>query len=91
MNRLFLGEFDSYLSPVEYLTREWKESCERAVEVRNKLRHRNAHPDWLFEEGRRRSETQTTELLVDISFLSRFYGYMILALAGFENLKPEFL
>jgi len=28
--------------------------------------------------------------LDDMIFLSRFYGYMILALAGFRDLKPDF-
>jgi hypothetical protein len=73
-----------------YLAKEWTEPCERALEAHRRLRHRNAHPDWLFEEGRRRSEVQKTDVLRDISFLSRFYGYMIMALAGFTDLKPEF-
>ncbi len=36
------------------------------------------------------SEKKLTESLNDMILLSRFYGYMILALAGFDNLKPEF-
>jgi hypothetical protein len=74
-----------------YLSREWSNACEKAIKVHFVLRNRNAHPDWLYQEGQPRSEIQKMDVLRDISFLSRFYGYMILALAGFENLRPEFL
>jgi hypothetical protein len=73
------------------LSDQWTQTCERALEVRARLRHRNAHPDWLFKEGKRRSEPEKINVLQDISFLSQFYGYMILALAGFKDLKPNFL
>jgi hypothetical protein len=73
-----------------FLSDEWESACDRVFAVRRRLRHRNAHPDWLAEGGGSRSEGQMTESLDDLIFLSRFYGYMILALAGWRGLKPVF-
>jgi antitoxin ParD1/3/4 len=54
------------------------------------LRDRNAHPDWLFSQGGSLSEAEQVQSLDSMILLSRFYGYMILALAGFKNLDPIF-
>jgi hypothetical protein len=54
------------------------------------LRNRNAHPDWLFSQGGSLSEEEQAKSLDSMIFLSRFYGYMILALAGFRDLRPNF-
>jgi antitoxin ParD1/3/4 len=54
------------------------------------LRDRNAHPDWLFSQGGSLSEAEQVQSLDNMLLLSRFYGYMILALAGFKNLEPIF-
>ncbi len=54
------------------------------------LRDRNAHPDWLFKQGGALSKEETEKALDNMIFLSRFYGYMILTLAGFKNLEPKF-
>lgn len=74
----------------KYFTREWKPYFKRAFEAFEALRHRNAHPDWLFSQGGYLSEEEMEKSLDAMIFLSRFYGYMILALAGFEELEPRF-
>jgi len=73
-----------------YLSREWKEACKDAIAAHKRLRHRNAHPDWLFSKGGALSHQKSEEALDDMIFLSRFYGYMILALSKFEGLTPNF-
>jgi len=74
----------------KYFSREWKNYFKKAEETHRSLRHRNAHPDWLFNQGGALSEEERAKSLDDMIFLSRFYGYMILTLAGFKNLEPSF-
>ena len=74
----------------DYLSPQWNDSCDNVREVVKHLRHRNAHPDWLFSQGGALSEPEAAESLDQQIFLSRFYGYMILALAGFDGLVPRF-
>ncbi len=54
------------------------------------LRHRNAHPDWLFSQGGSLSDEERVKSLDSMIFLSHFYGYMILAISGIKDLSPEF-
>jgi hypothetical protein len=75
---------------IDFLGDTWKKACEKALEVHTKLRHRNAHPDWLTSPDGTLSKIQLKESSVALVFLSRFYGYMILAMAGFKDLKPLF-
>ena len=74
----------------KYFSQTWEDACNKALRARKRLRHRNAHPDWLFSQGGSLSDEEMEKSLDDMIFLSRFYGYMIKALAGFRNLKPEF-
>jgi hypothetical protein len=71
-----------------YLTAEWEKPVQRAYRTHYTLRDRNAHPDWLFEERGALSDENRTQSVEDIGFLSRFYGVMILALCGAEDLDP---
>jgi hypothetical protein len=71
--------------------KEWEAIHRRVMKENSYLRHRNAHPDWLLSEGGSLSETEQAKSLDSMIFLSRFYGYMILALAGFKDLQPNFL
>ena len=73
-----------------HLDAAWEAACEKALVVRNRLRHRNAHPDWITHPGGLFSTPERRQSLEDLTFLSRFYGYMILALAGFKGLQPRF-
>jgi hypothetical protein len=73
-----------------YLSEDWHDIYSRVIIAHHYLRDRNAHPDWLFTKGGSLSEEEREKSLDSMIFLSRFYGYMILALAGFRNLKPDF-
>jgi len=74
-----------------YLTEKWLSWCDKACKVQKCLRHRNAHPDWLFVEGNPKSDKWREKALKDMIFLSRFYGFMMLALSGEKDIEPEFL
>lgn len=74
----------------EYLSEEWNVHADDALKRHKRLRHRNAHPDWLAFGDGAMSDERLRESLDDRIFLARFYGYMILALAGSKDLKPEF-
>jgi hypothetical protein len=73
-----------------YLSDKWIAFHTEVMKAHNNLRNRNAHPDWLFSQGGYLSEEEMEKSLDDMIFLSRFYGYMILALAGFKELEPRF-
>ena len=74
----------------DYLSNNWGGSCEKMFETFQRLRTRNAHPDWLTDSGGAMSTEMRTEALDDMIYMCRFYGYMILALAGFRELEPNF-
>lgn len=72
-----------------YLSEAWAGTCDQAYQAYIQIRHRNAHPDWLYEETGALSDEQRTQTYNDMMFLSRFYGHMILAIAGFADLMPS--
>jgi hypothetical protein len=75
-----------------YLSDKWKETCDNVIEIRKRLRHKNAHPDWLFDEGGQYSKEEISKSLHDMVFLTRFYGYMILSLVhgNVNDVEPFF-
>lgn len=77
--------FNTYLK-----SNEWESINKKVIKEHCYLRDRNAHPDWLFSQFGSLSEEEQSKSLDSMIFLSRFYGYMILALAGFEDLRPDF-
>lgn len=74
----------------DFLDQEWDGVMKRLETAFKNLRHRNAHPNWLTTPGGGESPEKVREAVDDMILLSRFYGYMILALAGFRGLKPSF-
>ncbi len=74
----------------KYWDSKWVTACDRALTVRDRLRHRNAHPDWITRPGGVMSKEEQSKSIEDLTFLSQFYGYMILALAGVKDLEPVF-
>jgi hypothetical protein len=80
-----LGHFRS-----AYLDKSWLPHCERALTAFRRVRNRNAHPDWLTQRGGQLSTTEARRTTADLLFLSRFYGYMMLALAGVSIQQPRF-
>jgi hypothetical protein len=74
----------------KYFSRDWKPVIKDMVDIYEDMRHRNAHPDFLVEKGGYLSEEYREKSVDDMIYLSRFYGYMILAMAGFQDLEPQF-
>jgi len=75
----------------QYLPSEkWSNIRKQVMRAHSYLRDRNAHPDWLFSQGGSLSEAEQVQSLDSMILLSRFYGYMILALAGCKDLEPIF-
>lgn len=73
-----------------YLSPAWRQVRRRAVDAFERLRHSTAHPDWILDKMALPAEAARSQSFDDLRFLSRFYGYMILALAGVANLQPVF-
>jgi hypothetical protein len=74
----------------KYLSPSWRIACKRALTAFEHLRHSTAHPDWILDKTALSAETERSESFNDLRFLSRFYGYMILALAGVQSIQPVF-
>ena len=74
-----------------YWSNDWAEAWKRAEQCRKRLRQRNAHPNWIRSSGGAQLREAVTQSYNDRIFLSRFYGYMVLGLAGIEDLQPDLL
>jgi hypothetical protein len=60
------------------------------VKVWNRLRTDGAHPNWIDRFTRRESSESLRRVLVYRSYLIRYYGFMIRAMSGEEDLAPLF-
>lgn len=58
--------------------------CHSAIEAYRRLRHRNAHPDWLTE-SQRLSHEELTQSSADKSTLSHLYGRILFQVAGMPD------
>jgi hypothetical protein len=67
---------------------EWLTAADRAFETQRRLRHRNAHPDWRLDNAV--SGAQLVEAIDDLIYLSRFYGFFMLAVSGIRGILPRF-
>jgi hypothetical protein len=74
----------------KYLSRRWKAACKQVLAAFKHLRHSTAHPDWSLDKMALPAEVERSRSFKDLLLLSRFYGYMILALAGVPDLQPVF-
>ncbi len=74
----------------KYLGPKWVSACAEALTAQKRLRHRNAHPDWVTDERGEALNAALEQSLDDTLRLVWFYGYVILALAGCPNLEPKF-
>lgn len=72
----------------QYLSSKWTPGCTQIHRLQKHLRDRNAHPDWLRESGGQLSKESLAESVRARRELNRFYGYMILAISGEQDLKP---
>ncbi|MGI8905691.1 MAG: hypothetical protein ACR2IE_04285 [Candidatus Sumerlaeaceae bacterium] len=73
-----------------YLNPQWEPIALIASKSFHRLRNNMAHPDWARETEAGYSDALLNRSLTDQRFLCRFYGYMLLALAGVKNLEPKF-
>ena len=62
----------------------------KIMKAHSSLRDRNAHPDWLFTQGGNLSKEQQEKSFDNMIFLANFYGYIILALLGFQDIQLKF-
>lgn len=74
----------------KYLSSEWTSKLQRVRVAHFRLRDRNSHPDWLLGTGGAMATSAIEASLDDMILLTRFYGYMILALSGKKGLEPAF-
>ncbi len=74
----------------QYLSNDWRRDCGKLTKAFTRLRTRAAHPDWLYTSGGQLSDEQIEQTLDDLVFVSRWLGYMLLAICGFEGLEPRF-
>jgi hypothetical protein len=68
----------------------WQPYCEKVFRAFQRLRNRNAHPDWLTSPDGALSDVERERAFHDVLFLCRFYGFITLSLAGFISLEPSF-
>ncbi len=73
-----------------YLGGNWDSAIDNICKAYKCIRHRSAHPDWLKTGVGSLTKEMQAETHNDLILMSRFYGYMILAMAGFKNLNPDF-
>lgn len=66
-----------------YLDSTWADVAADVLKAWKRLRHRNAHPEWLHAPSKPGDWYQAA--YHDLMLLSRFYGAMILAMAGKED------
>jgi hypothetical protein len=71
-----------------YLSVGHRSARKKALRAFERLRHSTAHPDWLFDKTVEDGEAARQASLDDRRLLSRFYGSMILGLAGVPDLQP---
>jgi hypothetical protein len=72
----------------KYLSAAWRPLRKRALAAFQRLRHSTAHPGWMVDKTAPPAEAARSQSFDDLRFLSRFYGYMILGMAGLPNLQP---
>ncbi len=75
---------------IKYLTEAWVDACTSVLRAYGRLRHKNAHPDWLTGKGGGLSDVDVDKRFDDLLRVIWFCGYMTQALAGFEDLEPKF-
>jgi hypothetical protein len=79
-----------YLTPSLEDDAKWKKVTSKALRIFSRLRHRNAHPDWLSSQEQAYSVSEREQTTNDMIFLSRFYGFIILGLANKKVGDPKF-
>jgi hypothetical protein len=73
----------------KFLSPAWRHVRKRVQKAFERLRHSNAHPDWIIDKMALSAEAARSQSFDDLRLLSRFYGSMILALADVPSLRPH--
>lgn len=84
----FLKKFRAEYLELEQHGKRWRRIINEVLDAYKRLRHRYAHPDWLSSPGGTLSREEMERTLNDLVLLSRFYGYIILGLAGIKVDEP---
>jgi len=84
----FLKKWKSEYFNDEY-NKEWRKVFNNVNRYYKELRHINTHPD-LINSPEFLPIDERQERYNSLIYLCKFYGYIILALVGYKNLKPEF-
>ncbi len=74
---------------VEYVIPRISEVSNKVWRAYKRVRHRSAHPDWVSSFGGAVCSARELEALHDVCTLTRFYGCLILAMAGISELDEE--
>lgn len=74
----------------KHFSDRWDSVFDHVAGAWDRTRHRAAHPDWIQAGVDDASSLPQKEFFNDLVTLSWFYGYMILAMAGYDDLEPSF-
>lgn len=69
--------------------KKWRKVRKEVFKSFRRVRHRNAHPDWLTEEMDVYSDENITDTIHDLRILIKFYQQMILLMSGKKDIKAE--
>lgn len=69
--------------------RKWRTVRKKVAESFNRMRHRNAHPDWLVGENDVHDDKNISNTFHDLRIMIRFYQQMILLMAGIKDIDPN--
>jgi hypothetical protein len=75
----------------DYLSDKWVAVCDRAVVVQDRLRQRNAHPDWMWNDASVVPWTLPDKRIADLTYLAEFYRGVALALVGLKDVTLDYL
>lgn len=68
---------------------DWDTARTNVVGAFGRLRHRHAHPNWILRPEGMESHQEAERALKDRCVLVRWFGLMILAMAGLGELQPR--
>lgn len=69
--------------------KRWRETRKTVIKAFERMRHRNAHPDWLVKDDSIYSDNRISDTYLDLRIMIKFYQQMILLMAGIENIETE--
>ncbi|MCC5907827.1 MAG: hypothetical protein JJU13_16555 [Balneolaceae bacterium] len=69
--------------------KKWRVVRKEVIKAFERMRHRNAHPDWLIKEDDVYSDNRASDTYLDLRIMIKFYQQMILLMAGIKDVKPE--